>query len=75
MIALVALLRVVPYALAGLLAWQKGYKRLTAATAYVVCVAVTTFIFEPSRDVSVALASVFSLLIFWHAADIESRKQ
>lgn len=74
MITIVTLLRLIPYALAGLLAWQKGYKRLTVAMAFVIFIAILNFTVEPSTAVRGILASIFALLLGWHAADLEPRK-
>lgn len=75
MIITLALLRIIPYLLSGLLAYQKGYKRLTVAMLCTIAVALFNYSFTPPEEVRVVFSGIIALLIFWHAADLTSRKK
>lgn len=74
MILLLTLLRIIPFALTGLLAWQKGYKRLSIAMAYIIVVVLINYIFKPSEQTRAFMGSVTALLLLWHSMDLPSRR-
>lgn len=75
MIITLALLRIIPYILSGLLAYQKGYFRLTVAMFFTIIVAIFNYSFTPPEEVRVIFSGIIALLIFWHAADLTTKKK
>ena len=75
MITLITMLRILPYALAGLLAYQKGYKRLAFAMVYVIAIATLRLFIDLSPMLKGVLAAPFSLIIYWHAADLTPKQR
>lgn len=74
MLEIALLLRLVPYLLAGYLAYKKGYKWLTFAMVYVACLSTFNFFAKPEPTLSATLASVFAFFILMHALDLKQRR-
>lgn len=74
MITLIALVRVIPYILVAIYAWRKGYKWLTIAGVYVSLLAINNFFNRLSPEGVGITASVFALLLFFHALDLKDKR-
>lgn len=74
MIALVALLRLIPYGFAILNAISKGYKWLAIYCFYVMGIALFIVAFSPSNDTRAILASISALILLKHALELPNRK-
>ena len=73
MIEAALLLRIVPYALAGYVAYRKGFKWLTVLALWVSLTAVLVFSFSPAQEIRALFGSVTALLMLRHAIDLRSR--
>jgi hypothetical protein len=71
---LASLLRLVPYALVGLIAWRKGFKWLAATSFYLVCIATFTTLAHASPELRAVFGSFTALLLLQHALDLKTRK-
>lgn len=75
MITLIALLRLIPYLLVAIYAWRKGYRWLTLAGLWVSCIAIVNFYDRMSPEISGIAASIFALLLLFHALDLKPKHQ
>lgn len=75
MITLIALLRLVPYLLVAVYAWRKGYRWLTFAGIWVSLIAIINFIDRMSPEMSGVAASIFALLLLFHALDLQLKQR
>jgi hypothetical protein len=73
-VAVIALLRLIPYAFIVVNAWTKGYKWLTLAGLWFIGVATFNYVAESTADVRAILASVSALLLLMHALDLKPRR-
>jgi hypothetical protein len=67
---LAALIRIVPYALAGYIAYRKGFKSLASGCVYLVVIAILTTFTQTSPELRAILASVYALSLLRHALDL-----
>ncbi|THG30669.1 hypothetical protein [Naasia lichenicola] len=75
MITLLIALRLIPYLLTAIIAWQKGFLRLTfAAMLCIATVLYTLTLPSPPALFPFVLSSLFSLALLFHALDLKSRK-
>lgn len=74
-LTLVALVRIVPYALAGLNAWFKGYKWLTLAMIWLIAVAIFNFFVTTSAEVRALFSSAGAFLLLMHALDLQPKRK
>lgn len=74
MIELVALLRIIPFILVMVIAWEKGFKWLTLVSIWVTVVAILNYLFAFSAEVRAILGSVFSFLLLLHVLDLKNRR-
>lgn len=74
-IALVALIRLIPYAFTAVNAWTKGYKWLTITAIYFIGLAIVSFFIPISQDVRGILASVGAFLLMLHALDLKNKEK
>ena len=72
-VTLVALLRLVPYLLVAIYAWRKGYRWLTLAGIWVAGIAIINFYERMTPEVSGIAASIFALLLLFHALDLKPK--
>ncbi|MEU2203594.1 hypothetical protein AB0P19_06880 [Microbacterium oleivorans] len=74
MIAFIALLRPIPYLLVAVYAWRKGYRWLTFAGIWVSLIAIINFFDRMSPEMSGVAASIFALLLLFHALDLKPKQ-
>ena len=74
MILTIALLRAIPYALAAILAWQKGYKRLSLAIAWVILIVLLNYVNPMPPEFRAFTGGVTALLLLWHVVDLKQRR-
>lgn len=74
-LALLSLIRLVPYIIGFANAWAKGYRWLTIALGFVILVGMFNISkgnFDPSQN---ALAALFAFLIMMHTLNIKPRSK
>ena len=73
LVVLAGLIRIVPYAIVGIIAYRKKYKWLTFGAIYLVCVAIFGTFAHISPELRGVLGSVTALFLLRHALDIPPR--
>lgn len=74
MLETILLLRLIPYIMAGMLAWQKGYTRLTIAIGFFVTAIGSVLLFKLPPETRSIFGSFGSFFLLWHAVDLRGRK-
>lgn len=74
-VALIALIRLIPYAFTAINAWAKGYKWLTITAVYFIALAVFLFFIDVDQNIRSVLASVGAFLLMLHALDLKPKKE
>lgn len=74
MITLIALLRLIPYAIIVFFSFRKGYPRLATYGLYLMFLAVMFYFANPSPEVRSACAGFGAFLLMLHAFDLKGRR-
>lgn len=74
MIEMAALLRLIPYLMAVIIAARKGYRWISAAILWVMIIAILNFTFKLDAEIRAGLASVSAILLLIHVLSLGPRR-
>lgn len=74
MLEAILLLRLIPYILTGVLAWQKGFTRLTIAIGFFIAAIGSALLFNLPPETRSILGGFGAFFLLWHSVDLEARR-
>jgi hypothetical protein len=73
-LALITLLRIIPYAIVLYIAIAKGFKWLAMTMIYLFVLLGVTYFLQPNEVIRGVLGSLFALFLLMHVLDLKNRR-